>query len=61
MTQVLTGNEATAMGTKLARVDVIAACLITPQAAVEEELDEFVADGELDVEFYEGGVRVQCF
>jgi len=49
--QVLTGNEAVAIGAKLARVNVIAAYPITPQTAVVEKLAEFVADGELDAEF----------
>jgi len=49
--QVLTGNEAAAIGAKLARVKVIAAYPITPQTVVVEKLAEFVADGELDAEF----------
>lgn len=51
MKQVLTGNEAVAIGAKLARVNVIAAYPITPQTVVVEKLAELVADGELDAEF----------
>ncbi len=51
MKQVLTGNEAAAIASKLARVKVISAYPITPQTAIVEKLSEFVANGELEAEF----------
>jgi len=51
MKKMLTGNEASAIAAKLARVKVISAYPITPQTVVVEKLSEFVADGELDAEF----------
>lgn len=51
MKQVLTGNEAAAIGAKLARAKVISAYPITPQTAIVEKLSEFVANGELEAEF----------
>lgn len=51
MKEVLTGNEAAALGAKLARAQVISAYPITPQTVVVEKLSEYVADGELQAEF----------
>ncbi|MEM1689458.1 MAG: pyruvate synthase subunit PorA [Candidatus Hadarchaeales archaeon] len=51
MKEVLTGNEAAALGAKLARVQVISAYPITPQTVVVEKLSEYVANGELQAEF----------
>jgi pyruvate ferredoxin oxidoreductase alpha subunit len=51
MRELLTGNEAAALGAKLARVQVISAYPITPQTVVVEKLSEYVADGELQAEF----------
>jgi pyruvate ferredoxin oxidoreductase alpha subunit len=47
----ITGNEAAAIGAKLARVKVISAYPITPQTTIVEKLAEYVADGELDSEY----------
>lgn len=47
----LEGSFAVAEAVKLARVDVIAAYPITPQTHIVERLAQFVADGELDVEY----------
>jgi len=49
--EVLSGNQAAAIGAKLARAQVICAYPITPQTGVVESLADFVADGELDAEF----------
>ncbi|MBA7662128.1 Pyruvate synthase subunit PorA [subsurface metagenome] len=51
MKKFITGNEAAAIGAKLARVKVISAYPITPQTAIVEKLSEFVANGELDAEY----------
>jgi len=51
MKAVMTGNEAAALGAKLARAQVISAYPITPQTVVVEKLSEYVADGELQAEF----------
>lgn len=45
--QVLSGNQAAALGAKLARPDVIAAYPITPQTPIVEHLTQMAADGEL--------------
>lgn len=47
----ISGDEAIAIGTKLARPHVIAAYPITPQTITVERLAEMVADGELDSEY----------
>ena len=49
----MTGNEAVAVGVKLAKVKVIAAYPITPQTTIVEELADMVANGELDSKFIE--------
>ncbi|MBR2255013.1 MAG: hypothetical protein IJ856_04250, partial [Candidatus Methanomethylophilaceae archaeon] len=47
----ISGNEAFALGIRLARPDVVSAYPITPQTVVVERLSEMVADGELDSNF----------
>ena len=47
----LSGNEAFALGIRLARPAVISAYPITPQTTVVEKLSEMVADGILDSDF----------
>ena len=49
--QVIDGNRAAAIGTKLCRVQVVAAYPITPQSPVTEALSEFVERGELDAQY----------
>lgn len=49
--QFLSGNEAFAYGTRLARPQVISAYPITPQTIVVEKLSEMVEDGSLKAEF----------
>jgi 2-oxoisovalerate ferredoxin oxidoreductase alpha subunit len=51
--KIMTGNEAVAVGVKLAKVKVIAAYPITPQTTIVEELADMVANGELDSKFIE--------
>ncbi|MDR0819122.1 MAG: pyruvate ferredoxin oxidoreductase [Oscillospiraceae bacterium] len=51
MRKFLSGNDAFAEGTRLARPQVISAYPITPQTTVVERLSEFVEDGSLDAEF----------
>jgi phenylglyoxylate dehydrogenase alpha subunit len=50
---VLNGNKAAAWGSKLARVDLLAAYPITPQTPLVEYLATFVADGEIDADLVE--------
>lgn len=52
---IITGNQAAAIGAKLCRVQVIAAYPITPQSKIPEVLAEYVEKGELEAEF----VRVE--
>lgn len=47
----ISGDEAVAIGAKLARPKVIAAYPITPQTIVVEKLSDFVEDGSLDCEY----------
>lgn len=47
----MSGDEAVAIGTKLARPEVIAAYPITPQTIVVERLSDFVEDGSLNCEY----------
>lgn len=47
----ISGDEAIAIGTKLARPQVIAAYPITPQTITVERLSEMVESGELDAEY----------
>jgi pyruvate/2-oxoacid:ferredoxin oxidoreductase alpha subunit len=49
--RLLDGNHAAAEGTKLCRVQVIAAYPITPQTPLTERLSEFVESGELKAEY----------
>ncbi len=53
--QVMTGNDAAAIGARLARVQVVAAYPITPQSPVVESLSRWVDGGELRAEL----VRVE--
>ena len=48
---VLSGNEAVALGVKLARVQVVAAYPITPQTTIVEKIAEYVDRGELKARF----------
>jgi pyruvate ferredoxin oxidoreductase alpha subunit len=48
---VMRGNEATALGAKLCRPQVIPAYPITPSTMFPERISEYIADGELDSEF----------
>ncbi len=49
--QVITGNMATAMGTRLCRPAVISAYPITPQTTIVEYIADFVADGTLKTQY----------
>lgn len=49
--QVIDGNRAAAIGTRLCRVQVVAAYPITPQSPVTEALSEYVERGELDAQY----------
>lgn len=48
--KVITGNAAAAIGSKLARPDVVAAYPITPQTEIIEQISKFHANGEMDCE-----------
>jgi pyruvate ferredoxin oxidoreductase alpha subunit len=50
-TIALNGDEAVALAVKQSDVDVVAAYPITPQTIIVEKLSEYVADGEVDMEF----------
>ena len=50
---IMTGNEAVAIGAKLARVRFISAYPITPQTTIVEKLAEMVANRELDSRYVE--------
>jgi pyruvate/2-oxoacid:ferredoxin oxidoreductase alpha subunit len=50
-TAFVSGNEAVALGVRLARPHVISASPITPQTTVVERLSEMVEDGSLKAEF----------
>ncbi len=47
MMEIVKGNEAAAIGAKLARPDVVAAYPITPSTDFPEKMSEYVANGEL--------------
>jgi pyruvate/2-oxoacid:ferredoxin oxidoreductase alpha subunit/pyruvate/2-oxoacid:ferredoxin oxidoreductase beta subunit len=49
--EVITGNEAVALGVLLSRVQVLPEYLITPATAITEKLSEFCAKGMLDAAF----------
>lgn len=51
MRQVISGNEATSLAVKLARVQVISAYPITPQTTIAEKLSEICGSGELDARY----------
>jgi len=51
MKLIVRGNEATAVGAKLSRPDVIPAYPITPSTLFPEKISEYVANGELDTQF----------
>lgn len=51
MKKVVSGNEATSLAVKLARVQVISAYPITPQTTIAEKLSEICGSGELDARF----------
>ena len=51
MKMIVRGNEATAVGAKLCRPDVIPAYPITPSTLFPEKISEYVANGELDTQF----------
>jgi pyruvate ferredoxin oxidoreductase alpha subunit len=51
MKLIVRGNEATAIGAKLSRPDVIPAYPITPSTLFPEKISEYVANGELDTQF----------
>ncbi len=50
---MMTGNEAVALGVKLARVKLISAYPITPQTVIVEKLASMVANDELDARYIE--------
>ncbi|MFT4921358.1 MAG: pyruvate ferredoxin oxidoreductase alpha subunit [Haloarculaceae archaeon] len=50
--RVLTGNQAAAIGAKLARPEVISAYPITPQSEISENLSQFVNEGDLDAHLF---------
>lgn len=50
---IMTGNEAVAMGAKLARVRFISAYPITPRTTIVEKLAEMIANRELDARYVE--------
>ncbi len=49
--QIMTGNQAAALGAKLSQVQVVAAYPITPQTSVTEILSQFIEGGELKAEY----------
>ncbi|HVO67480.1 MAG TPA: transketolase C-terminal domain-containing protein [Syntrophales bacterium] len=49
--QIMTGNQAAALGAKLSHVQVVAAYPITPQTSVTEILSQFIESGELKAEY----------
>ncbi len=48
---VISGNSASAYGSKLARAEVIAAYPITPQTSIIEKIASLVANGEFETQF----------
>ncbi|MBN1662610.1 MAG: pyruvate ferredoxin oxidoreductase [Deltaproteobacteria bacterium] len=53
--QILTGNQAAAIGVKLSGVQVVSAYPITPQTSLTETLSQYIEGGELEAEY----VRVE--
>jgi pyruvate/2-oxoacid:ferredoxin oxidoreductase alpha subunit len=49
--QIMTGNQAAALGAKLCHVQVVAAYPITPQTSVTEMLSQSIEGGELKAEY----------
>jgi hypothetical protein len=49
--QIMTGNQAAALGAKLSHVQVVAAYPITPQTSVTEMLSQLIEGGELKAEY----------
>ena len=49
--QIMTGNQAAAMGVKLSQVQVISAYPITPQTPLTETISQLVEGGELKAEY----------
>ena len=49
--QGLNGDEAVALAVKQSDVDVVAAYPITPQTIIVEKLSEYVANGEVEIEY----------
>jgi pyruvate/2-oxoacid:ferredoxin oxidoreductase alpha subunit len=49
--QIMTGNQAAALGAKLSHVQVVAAYPITPQTSVTEILSQCIESGELKAEY----------
>ena len=49
--QIMTGNQAAALGAKLSHVQVVAAYPITPQTSVTEMLSQSIEGGELKAEY----------
>jgi pyruvate ferredoxin oxidoreductase alpha subunit len=53
--QILTGNQAAAIGAKLCGIQVVSAYPITPQTSLTEALSQYIESGELKAEY----VRVE--
>jgi len=53
--EIITGNQAAALGAKLARVQVVAAYPITPQTSLTEAIAYYIESGEMQAEY----VRVE--
>jgi pyruvate/2-oxoacid:ferredoxin oxidoreductase alpha subunit len=53
--QILTGNQAAAIGVKLCGIQVVSAYPITPQTSLTEALSQYIESGELQAEY----VRVE--
>ena len=53
--QIMTGNQAAAIGAKLSGVQVVAAYPITPQSQLAEIISQYIEGGELKAEY----VRVE--
>ena len=53
MKQVIMGSQAVSWGVRLARAEVVAACPISPQTQIVEELSEMCASGDLRARFIE--------
>ncbi|MCX7982861.1 MAG: pyruvate ferredoxin oxidoreductase [Syntrophales bacterium] len=49
--EIMTGNQAAALGARLARVQVVAAYPITPQTSLTETLAQLIESGEMQAEY----------